>query len=912
MTDRGIRVGVRRLFHLSLRTPSRIHADADEELAAFVEARIDDLVAQGLSPEVARAEALRLLGGNMDDARARLHHSARQRERRIHTRERLENIAQDVKYAWRGLRRSPSFTLAVVLTLGLGIGANVAMFTIVDRLLFRTPAYLIAPARVHRLYFARTSADGVEFDNNYTQFNRYRDLARSSRTIELAVAYASSDVLVGRGEDARQLPVGAATASLWQMFSVQPVIGRFFTAGEAAPRTGSPVAVLSYSAWRSRFGGSPDVLGRSLAIGAATYTIIGVAPPEFTVLDAAEPFAIVPLGPFGDADKVRPPYRYDVDYTATWLEMYVRLRPGVTTRAATTDLTYDVVSSYTGEMTAAGMNAADFLRRVRPRVVVGSALFDRGPRAGNEAKISAWVLGVTVVVLLVACANIGNLLLTRALRRRHELSVRVALGASRTRLVTQLLTESVVLALLGGAAGVAIARLAGGVFQLILVPGVAVAHPIDLRVLAFAVSVALAVGLAAGIAPALYAIRTDIAGMLKSDQRSGTEHSAVLRQSLVVAQVSLAALLLLGAGLFVRSLRNVASTHLGFDADRLLRVEVETRGATLDTAALVALREWLVERARALPVVEDATPAITVPFAGEAVVPLFVPGVDSLDHLGEFVLQTAAPNYFATMGTRLIRGRGFTDDDRHGSALVLIVSQTMARKVWPAEGAIGQCVRLGADTAPCRTVIGVAEDVKHGRFDDEAPMLYYVPIAQTLHGQGWIFVRTRPAAAAETEMVRRALQQTMPAPMSVIVTPVAASIYDAEHAWRLGATMFSVFGVLCLVVAAIGLYGTIAYAVAQRAREVAVRVALGASTPAVVRLVVRQCVSVTLLGTALGCGGALLGGRWLAPLLFGESARDPVVFGVAAASLIVVALAAALVPARRAARLDPASALRLD
>jgi predicted permease len=813
----------------------------------------------------------------------------------------------------RGLHRAPGFAITAVLTLALGIGANAAMFGIVDRLLFRPPAYLVAPDRVHRLYFVRTSGDGAEFANNHTQFSRYQDIVRSSRTIEVAAAYARLDIAIGHGEATRELPVGVATASLWRLFDAKPVIGRFFTDAEAEPRTGSKVAVLSSSYWQSQLGGSPSVVGQTIAIGPSQYTVIGVAPPRFSALDAAEPAAFLPLGPYGDDNLVRPPYRYDDGYTTTWLEMFVRLHPGVTEEAATADLANAVVASYAVQLAANGSPVAPFLAKTKPRVIVASPLFERGPRAGSDAKVASWLLGVTIIVLLVTCANVGNLLLTRALRRKREIGIRVALGASRARLITQLLAESTLLSILGGAAGLVLARWMIGSLQATLLPDVALDHAIgDPRVLVFATCLALGVGILTGLAPALHASRPDIASTLKSGRREGSSSSTPLRTTLMVVQAALSVVLLVGAGLFVRSVRNVASTSLGFDADRLVWVEVQGRGAKFDTTTRVALRERLMARARALPATANVAPAITVPFGGEEVYPLFVPGIDSIDKLGRFVLQTAGPTYFATMGTRIVRGRGIVDDDRQGAERVIVVSQTMSRRLWPSKDPIGQCVRLGTDSAPCRTVVGVADDVKHGQFGADAPMLYYVPIMQSLHAQGWFFVRTRGPAVPQTDAIRRALQEVIPPPSFVTVTPLTAGILDAGRSWRLGATMFTVFGALALVVAAIGLYGLIAYSVAQRAHEIGVRIALGARTANVVGMVVRQGVSVVLIGTVVGCAGAVAAGRWVAPLLFNESPRDPVVFGAVAGTLVMVAVAAAAIPARRAAGVDPVIALRED
>jgi putative ABC transport system permease protein len=276
------------------------------------------------------------------------------------------------------------------------------------------------------------------------------------------------------------------------------------------------------------------------------------------------------------------------------------------------------------------------------------------------------------------------------------------------------------------------------------------------------------------------------------------------------------------------------------------------------------------------------------------------------------VLQTAGPTYFETMGTRIVRGRGIVSGDGPGAEKVIVVSQSMAGRLWPSKDPLGQCVRLGAESAPCRVVVGVAEDVKHGEFGADAPMLYYVPIMQSLHAQGWFFVRTRGPAVSQTDAIRRELQSIIPPPSFVTVTPLTASVVDAERSWRLGATMFTAFGGLALAVAAIGLYGLIAYGVAQRAHEIGVRIALGARPVGVAGMVVRQGVSLVLIGTSIGFVGALAASPWVGPLLFNESPRDPAVFGTVAATVVLVAVAATAIPARRAAVLDPLTALRAD
>jgi predicted permease len=364
--------------------------------------------------------------------------------------------------------------------------------------------------------------------------------------------------------------------------------------------------------------------------------------------------------------------------------------------------------------------------------------------------------------------------------------------------------------------------------------------------------------------------------------------------------------------LFVRSLRNVHAVRLGYDPDRVMYVDLRLRGVKLDSAAKVSLRERVAERAATIPGVERAARGVTVPYYMTWNDDLFVQGIDSVSRLGEFSLQAAAPGFFETMGTRVLRGRGITPEDRAGAPPVIIVSQSMARALWRGQDALGKCIRVSADTAPCRTVVGVVEDIRSGKLDQPADMTYYMPITQFAVTQGGVFVRTRRSAESQTAAVRRELQRLMPGAAYIAITPMNEVLEPVLRSWKLGATMFSVFGGVALLLAAIGLYSVIAYSVTQRTHELGVRVALGAQARDVIALVVRDGVRVAVVGVIAGAAAAYFAGRWIGPLLFKVSPKDPVVFITVVVTLLVVAVVASWWPALRASRVDPNTALRAD
>jgi predicted permease len=826
-----------------------------------------------------------------------------------------------VKYAARGLRRKPGFTAAVVLTLGLGIGANATMFSIVDRLLFRPPAYIQAPERVHRVNLAVSTERDGEFINGTMSYKRYVELSEWTTTLDVTAAFTSPRPAVGVGEAAREMPVGAVSSTFWKLFDARPVIGRFFTADEDRAPNGTFVAVLGYGYWQASYGGRSDVLGQSLTVGSQAYTIIGVAPSGFMGVALTAPAAFIPITAFAGTQfsaRMDGPFtgrrtsNYHDAHNIQWMEMLARRKPGVSLAAATADLSNAYRRSYIAHKAASPRIRATEL--AKPRAIAAPVMRERGPNQGGDSKVATWLVGVAAIVLLIACANVGNLLLARAFARRREVAVRLALGVSRGRLLRQLVTESLLLAGLGAVAGLALAQWGGGVLRGALLENVDWPSAFgDARVLLFTGGAAIVAGLLTGIAPAFHAGRGDIASTLKAGAREGTYQRSRTRLSLLIVQGALSVVLLVGAGLFVRSLRNVQTLDLGYDGTRVMYAEVKMRGVKLDSTGSDALRQRLLDAARSLPFVESASRTVTVPFWISMTQDLYVAGIDSVSRLGDFYSHVVSPEYFETMGTALRRGRAFTAADVPNAPRVMVVSESMGRKLWPAGDPIGQCVRIGADTMPCTSVVGVVQDTKRGSLSEDDGLQYYLPIEQLGSGQGGgLFVRARGDATPWTDALRRELQKAMPGVSYVTVTPLEEILGSQTRSWKLGATMFTVFGLLALLVAAVGLYSVIAYNVAQRTHELGVRVALGAQSPDVVRLVVGEGVRVSVIGIAIGSVVALGAARYVGPLLFDVSPKDPVVFSIVAAVLLAVALLASFVPALRASRVDPSVALRAD
>ena len=823
----------------------------------------------------------------------------------------IDALLADLRHAARQLARSPGFTLGVVLTLALGIGANVAMFSVVDRMLFRPPPLLHDPGATHRIYLARTFS-GKEQASSYMQYARYVDLTSWTTSFARTAAFTEQDLAIGVGAEAHEMRVGIVSAGFFGFFDAPPALGRYFTAVEDSPPNGTAVAVLAYAFWQTRYGGRREALGSTLQIGPTLYTIIGVAPEGFAGLwPVQRPVAFIPITSHASAMAVgRRDESWWTTYHWQWLSMLAQRKSGVSVAAANADLSNAFLRSYAAQRPGSpGLTPAEI---ARPRAFVASVLSERGPNESSFAKVATWISGVALIVLLIACANVANLLLARALRRRREIAIRLALGVSRARLLSQLFTESVLLAVLGGLAGVVVAEWGGAVLRAqFLAKSSEVSVMGDTRTLLFGGVAALCAGLLTGLAPALTQ-HADVAGDLKAGAREGTFQRSRVRIALLVLQGALSVVLLVGAGLFVRSLRHVRVIPLGYDVDPVLLVDLNLRGTQLDSGRNVELRRELLETAQAIPGVEHASRQLTVPFWSTWNMDLHVAGIDSVHRLGEFDLNAVTPQYFSTLGTRLLRGRGIEAQDGEHAPRVMVVSQAMAKTLWPGRDPLGQCVRVGADTAPCSYVVGVAENIKSQQLGDDPGLFYYLSTAQWHPGQGGLFIRTRGEATRYVETIRRRLQQLMPGAAYVTVTPLRDILGEQTRSWQLGATMFLAFGALALALAAIGLYSVMAYTVAQRTQEMGVRASLGAQERDLIKLVINEGLRVGVVGIVIGVMIALAGGQWLGPLLFQESPHDPLVFGFVTVVLLGTTVLASFVPSRRAARVDPMVALRYE
>ena len=892
---------------LAWRRRNELEHDLAEDLAAHVELLARDLEHDGMTPADALAAARRQVGNVT---------SHREHARDYWGFPVIEALRQDLRYAVRGLTRSPGFTATVIVTLGLGIGANAAMFAVIDRVMFRPYPYMRDPGSVNRVYL-QTAYQGRTTANTVFPYRRYLDLSRATRTIERFAAMTEWRFAVGTGDDSRVRKVAGVNAEFFTLFDAPPARGRYFTAAEASTPVGTMAAVISHAFWVNDFN-SADVIGRTLKVGMLDFTIVGVAPPEFVgTVSGMTPDVFVPITTIPSNLGAWSQGSYLADYSWDWTEVLVRRKPGVSAEEASAELTTAYIRSRAQARALNPRVLADSL--VHPRAIAGPVKSAAGPHAGRESRVLLWATGVAAIVLLIACANVANLMFVRVIRRRREITVRLALGVSRRRLVAQFVTEALLLAALGCASGVIAAQWGGaGIRSLLLSQRSEFSLATDWRTLGVAIACTIAAVALTVIGPAVIATRTDLASTLKSGAREGTYQRSRVRTSLLVLQGALSVALLIGAALFVQSFRNARSVPLGYDASPVLEVVMDFRGFPMDSARSAAERRRMLAVAQSLPGVAYAT-RVNSGLFGTNTADLRVPGIDSVERLGRFNFDLVSPDYFHVMRTAILRGRAITDADRAGSALVAVVSEAMGRTLWPGKDPLGQCIHVGfgaraANTTPCTTVVGIAENtVQHNLGADER-LMYYMPVEQIAPAQlSTLRVRLSSAdVATHIEGVRRTLTQAMPGDGFVFVRPLQEVVDDQSRSWRLGATLFVAFGVLALVVAVVGLYGVVSYNVAQQTHDIGVRVALGARALDVVRLVMTQALSVVVAGVAIGLVLPLLASRWVEPLLFRQSATDPATYAGVGAAMIVVAIAASAIPALRAVRVDPNVALRSD
>ncbi len=806
----------------------------------------------------------------------------------------MESLMRDLRFALRSLRKHAGISAIAILSLGLGIGGATTVFTWLDAFVVEP---LPAVPRFGRLVAVNTAGPGgAEWSVSYPSL---RDWRAGLTSMDLAASNFVQLGLRGEGGGTERAWGMLASGNYFDVLRVGPALGRLLTLDDEERY--APVAVLGWAYWQRRFAGDSAIVGRHLTLNGVDVTVVGVAPPRFggTIIglqfDVFLPVTLQPLVTGVNSLDRR---------QSQWLDGLGRLRDGFSMAQARAEL--DALAKRIGEAT--GDSDARYGALVQP-------LTSQGAPAVMKPVFLA-LLGLTGVVLLIACANVANLLLARAVARRREIGIRLALGADRRRLVRQLLTESLALGLLAGLVGI-LAAFWGRDLLLLVIPPAPFPIGIDIalstRVLVFAAAVTLATTLVFGLVPAIHASRPDLVPALKDEIGEGPAHRSRLQSGLVVAQVALSLVALVCAGLFGRSLSAARAADVGFsDPERVLLASTDLRLAGLPDSGYAALIGGLIERVRALPGVEAASVASLVPlgFGGNSSRSIVVEGYEPQpDENMSISYSMAGPDYFRAMGIRLVRGRGFADADGPGAPRVAVVNERMAERFWPGTDPVGRRIRAGGEW---RTVVGVAAQGRYQQITEPPRTLVYYPILQEPSPRFTIHVRAAGDAPALTAAVRRAVAEAGADIPFLDVRTMAQHMQASMFTQKLGAGMLAAFGVMALAMAAVGIYGVMAYRVSQRTREIGVRVALGAARGDVVGMVVGRAMRLTGIGLLIGLAASLGAAQLLRTLLVGVGPRDPVTFGVIAAVLAAVALAASWIPARRAARVDPLVALRSE
>lgn len=879
----------RREFRLWGSTPER---DTDDEIRFHLEMRVAELVESGLTEEAARAEAARAFGSTTDVRRA-VRAIDRQTSRRLRFAEWLIDLRQDVISAVRQFRKAPGFTAAAVLTIALGIGATTAIFGVVHAVVLRPLPF----AEPERVVLVQGYWQGRPSDVSAGNFVDWRAATRDVFSHLAAVNYIS--VNITGGDSPERVLSAQVSHTFFDVFGVAPMLGRPFRPEEDRPGADG-VAVLSHGLFVRRYAADPAVIGRTIRINDRPHVVVGVMPASFDYLAETEalwvPIAFTP--------------EREAMHDEHHLSVYGRLRPGVTVEQAHERL---VLAAREGERRFPQDNkglSAQALRYVDS--LVGDV----------RLRLFTW-LGAVACVLLIACANVANLLLARGTGRARELAVRASLGASRWRILRQLLAESLVLAVAGAAAGVLLAVWATRLLAASAPAGLPrlFQADVDVVVLAFAMALTVLSALVFGLAPALRAARTDLQIVLREGGRSsgGGVARDRLRTALVAAEVALAVMLVIGAGLLLRAAWQLQRVPLGFDGAGVLTARVtlpETSYPTGEQARLAF--EAMVRHLEFAPGVRAAAMTSQVPMGpggnGNGLVP-FDGGEVNRDRLVSSRLRIVSPTYLPAMRVPLLKGRHFTADDRAGATRVTIISQSIADAMWPGQDPIGKrllCCEGSEEDPRAKTVVGVVGNVRAAGPAADMPNEFYIPAAQ-IPEVAWAWIQRTMTLVARTDNdpvllatpMREAVRSVSPdLPVHGLAT-MNQRLGRSLASSRFGTQLVASLGVMALVLAAIGIYGVIAYFVGQRQQELGIRLALGATPQGIVRLVVRQAMRPVVLGVAAGVVAAVFGARLLEGQLSGVSTADPLVFGVGIALLVTVALAASALPARRASRVEP-------
>jgi predicted permease len=905
-----IRPTIRRAFRLAIRRRDLVDAEVAAELEAHVQLRVSQLVARGLTHAQAESEARRRFGVSWDVAIDDVRRAGQRRESRLSFRERVDGARGDLAYAARMLLRQPTFALVVTLTFALGIGANATMFGVIDRLLLRPPPQVRDAAGVYELNRV-SQVDGKQVYNSGLQYPLY-PLLRADTSAFRDVA-ASSFIMtqsLGTGEQAEQVYAVLASSNFFRLLGTDPSLGRFFGPGEEAEVATSDVTVISHGFWQRRFGGDKGVLGKTLHVGPRELTIIGVTREGFTGTEPRRVDMWIPLSQAEVFGMIRAPWQ--ANWGNVWLRLHVRLqpamRPDVAANRALT-IRHNGVASF-------GANKGQLRDMLDGPVTFRSILPSTQLADDPQAKLARLLLGVTVAVLLIACANVASLLLARGTERRREIAVRLALGVSRARLVRLLLAETTLLAVLGGALAIVVARWGLALLQSTLLNDFAwTESALDGRILTATLALVIATVVLAGVIPALRASRPDIVDSLKAGGHEGGVTASRLRAGLMMTQATLSVVLIVGAGLFVKSLREAASFKLGYETTGTLAGTMDVTTLGYQAPARVALYEAMRDRVKTVPGVADAALAATHPLQGWAYgIRVAVPGMESVppSPTGGTAYDPVSAGYFTTLGLEIIEGRPIMPADQTDESHVAVLSENMARAYWPNERAVDRCLMLNRDSV-CTTVIGVAADAKQ-TLNGEPGFLIYVPMNPRWGaGANTLVVRARDGDPRRLVAPIRQAMQSSAANLPYADVQTLDDVLAPEiRPWKTGATLFSLFGALALVIAAMGLYSAISYSVVQRRHEFGVRLALGARIADVVRMVVTYGLRPVIGGVVLGTVAAFVGGPFITSLLFQTSPRDPVMYGVVTAIMVAVAVIASVIPARRAAKVDPVKALRGD
>jgi putative ABC transport system permease protein len=895
----------------------------DRELAAELESHlqlhIDDNLRAGMTPQEARRRAIIKLGGI---------ESTKESYRDRRSIPVIETLLQDMRFGLRMLRRNPGFTLTVVLTLALGIGANVTMFSVVDSLLFRMPAQVRSPEQIVNVELMVKPAANDPFGSEdrpnvaFHNFPGYLNLAQNVRTLDLAAETSARPIDFGRGADAREIYVSYVSHTYFWMLGVQMAIGRPFTPEEDNPVGGIPVVVLGYDFWRD-LGADAQILNHAVWIGERQFTVIGVAPKGFNGLDSARldawmPISDVPCAPGQD-------FLHNKDYW--WLSTIARPKKGVTSAQAESEIAavYDAYATPDENVRGDVSMQSSLGSKVGQNVRLIPYFDSRTDKLSQSARVSLWLAAVAFIVLLIACANVANLLLVRMIQRKQEMAIRLQLGASRGRLVGQTLVESLLLSSAGGGAALLISYWIRPIARAVLfAPNSFVGAFLNWRLITLTIFFTAIAGISSALIPAWRASRSSLTSDLKSDRQGRSNSRSAARATLLVTQVALTLVLSIGAGLFIESLRHAHLFDQGFQTDRALLASMNLGTSGLKTAEINTAYNTLAERAAHAPRVERVALAHAFPLMGGIYTSVGDPSSNDSAFAG---IDQVSSEYFAALGIKILRGRGFLPSDRVGTLPVSIVNQTLARDLWHDASPIGKCLALvNFNKKECHIVVGVVPDQikslaaghtmsRHtaGPSSNTADAYFPMdqPISKDFDGPAnGLLIRTfGPASLAQYD-ISAALTGLAPGGRYVSVRPFSELMDPQIRPFRLGASMFTFFGALALLLSAVGIYGVLAFLVRQRTSEIGIRMALGALPQDVLKLVIWQGMKFAALGLIIGVAAALSLTRLVRSLLFEVRPTDVPSYITACAVLITVALIACLLPAWRAARVDPATSLR--